>query len=840
MARIQRTYESVVRGVSQQVPQDRREGQMWEQVNFISDPVRGLVRRRGSINKDEMDLGPYSAGAWDALCDAHRASRSMEVSISDGDYIITYPTKAGAGEILCQDKDTKQFMPVVSGPGDTLVNTLMSGGVSAAVHVGKYIFFAGNTITPDFTVQDVWEGGNNPYRTVVWIRGGAYSRTYTVRFKRQNGNEHTVEHTTLASSYPGELDTSDISFDDDDYTKKVNDRVNAYNSAVTQWIGEAAESIQPENIAEALRVKINAISGVTAQRSGSHLRFTDGSQVISVNVDDGGDGSQIRAVAQEVTNVDLVSQRHVVGKVVRVQPQRSGRNESIYLRAFPKIPGETGFVEVIWREAAGEIQTPIDCLVYGTVHEGTLYLAGSASRLNNLVPDDHPQFISSRCGDREGLEPPYLFGRQITYLGLFQDRMVVGAGAVLLFSRPGDYLNWYRDSMLTLADDDPVEVFSLGAEADTVRHSVMYDRNLVLFGDRRQYIVPGRSPITPTTTTVSVSASYEDTTAAPPVAVGNLVFYSTATPGKRTTLSQIQMGVLQDTPESVDISQQLDAYIIGTPVQLVGTSGPNFVILRTEEIRDGFYVYTYVDSPAGEQRLFDSWSRWEWEEKTGQLVSMHLSGSEINVILLRHDGDRIYLVSDSFSLETFDLSFPCLDSMRPYVSGTPQLGSITLEDELVGVAFGVNSEKFLLGTTGDRVGELVESYGEEELENHAWVGFECPAYFQPTNPYLRDRNERAELAGRLTISKFTLAVDETGGFDSFTEYRGNVAQNTGFSARTLNLPSSTLGIQPLSSGNVTIPIGKETREFRLTITSKRWLPVTITSLQWTGQSFRRR
>jgi len=61
MAKITGAYKSLVRGVSEQVPQDRLEGQHWEQVNLISDPIRGLARRRGSQfrnSKHVLDVAP--------------------------------------------------------------------------------------------------------------------------------------------------------------------------------------------------------------------------------------------------------------------------------------------------------------------------------------------------------------------------------------------------------------------------------------------------------------------------------------------------------------------------------------------------------------------------------------------------------------------------------------------------------------------------------------------------------------------------------------------------------------------------------------------------------------
>lgn len=57
MATFEGIYNSVLRGVSQQVPQEREDGQLGEQLNMLSDPVTGL-RRRGGIKfiADIMNL----------------------------------------------------------------------------------------------------------------------------------------------------------------------------------------------------------------------------------------------------------------------------------------------------------------------------------------------------------------------------------------------------------------------------------------------------------------------------------------------------------------------------------------------------------------------------------------------------------------------------------------------------------------------------------------------------------------------------------------------------------------------------------------------------------------
>ena len=56
MSKVSDSYDSLTRGVSQQSAHDRLPGQHWEQDNMISDPVRGLSRRHGSVWCDEVPL----------------------------------------------------------------------------------------------------------------------------------------------------------------------------------------------------------------------------------------------------------------------------------------------------------------------------------------------------------------------------------------------------------------------------------------------------------------------------------------------------------------------------------------------------------------------------------------------------------------------------------------------------------------------------------------------------------------------------------------------------------------------------------------------------------------
>lgn len=88
------SYDSLIRGVSQQVPHDRAVGQHTEQVNMLSDPVNGITRRHGSQLVAEKKLSSLSVAQFEAYRADTNSWRTLEGSFNFNDYVIIYRTAA--------------------------------------------------------------------------------------------------------------------------------------------------------------------------------------------------------------------------------------------------------------------------------------------------------------------------------------------------------------------------------------------------------------------------------------------------------------------------------------------------------------------------------------------------------------------------------------------------------------------------------------------------------------------------------------------------------------------------------------------------------------------------
>lgn len=648
---------------------------------------------------------------------------------------------------------------------------------------------------------------------------------------------------TFPSAYIGALDvtltyTHTKTVSNPNYAKTVGDISNAFNTAVTNWIGTASDAIQPNAIAESLRVAAVAAGLTTATRQASTLIFDN---VIAVSTSDGGDGSLMIGVANEVTSITGVSDIHKIGKIVKVRAARSA--ESFYLTAVSKSAGITsGYTEVTWVEGAGVKYTITGGLLYLTVSAGTAYIGSSATLMDAMIGGlNCPDYVASTVGDADSSPLPYFIGRQITYLGVFQDRLLVGAGAVLRASRTGDYLNFFRTSVLTVPADDSLEMLSQGSDDDTLRYSIIYDRDLVVFADKRQYAISGRAALTPTNANFAVMSSHANAAQLPPLAVGGRVFYGQQgeTAG---SVFEVQPGLVAESPESFIVSSQIDTYMAGRIIELSNNSKPTHLFARVDGERSSIFTYTYLDK-AQSGRVQDAWHKQTFHGDLGPIVGMAATPDGLLLFYLRlqtnHAGaQHAYFVCDLMTLTTGLARTPYLDSQRTLTAVLGNAGGVhstTAGDWFV--AFDGTSEWQFVGTALSDQATLIAEFPSATGPR---VGINQDAYFVPTNPFVRDKDNKVITSGRLTVSEISVNLAKSSGFVTVLDSISRETTDTQeFSARIVGSEDDLVGRETVTTQTQTVPIALETRDYVLKLEARTWLPFTLTSLEWTGQWFNR-
>lgn len=876
MARVEGSYESVVRGVSQQVPHQRFSGQHTDQKNLLSDPVEGLVRRRGTRRISEHLVTPSLTASAIAEIQKYRTHKWNPGSAGDP-LQVAYKAKPGSvGDsrllyIINQVTRNRVETAGIDAATDTVYQKALANGLSAITSVGRYLFMAVNSHVGSVATSQDYLATANRKKVVAWVRGGAYARTYTVTLLLDAGGQLKFSYTTMSSSYPTLINTAAAgNTTDPDYQNKLSKIVADYNSATTKWISDAAKDIDAENIANRL-LNGPASSGNTGTGTGliaantaatginkvtnlsyalvSSTLYIQGDNIREIVVDDGGDTTLIRGVGNEITSADLVSTRHFYDKIVKVRAKKSDDSDAYYLKAESKNdsndPGATNRGEVVWKEAAGYTQSLTNHFLFGYYHtDGIVYVTSSLSKLATTLSITTPVLQPNLAGDDFTNPPPNFGTKQITYLGMFQDRLVVGSGAVASFSRPGDYLNFFRQSVLTLTDTDPIDMFALGAEDDVLRHSALFDKSLFIFGDKRQYVVNGRTVLTPTNQNMTVVSQFPNTTGAQPQGSGNFIFYTK--PGDTSspviTLNQMQYGQIADSTESYDLSQQLTDFCAGVCAEIVPVTSPAAVLVRPETSQN-LYVFRYTDEVGTGRRMQAAWDRWEFDPAFGTIISMATYGDEILAMVLRKaENGATYLCVEQLSLRPAKSSEPYFDSYQvatgvgsgitvssPYLLASPNL----LNRCYVAVVGGSHA------LTGAMYADRAELTAFQIADGTLVAGIPFDSSCIPTNPYQRDQNGNAILQGRLVLSQVQISVQDTGAMDVYVADANREWLSKHFNGFLLSRTASAIGSQPVVDTSITALIGREVRECRYRIQSVKFLPMVVTAISWQGQSFRR-
>jgi hypothetical protein len=146
------SYGSLLRGVSQQVPQDRADGQHGEQVNMLSDPVNGLTRRHGSHWLAEKLLSPQTVGEIDSYIADTASWLSYEFDNAGSQYVILIRTAARPATthplpvLIAYNRTTNTFLNIVRNVTDSALDLLESGGVTAFTAIVNYQLIASHTV----------------------------------------------------------------------------------------------------------------------------------------------------------------------------------------------------------------------------------------------------------------------------------------------------------------------------------------------------------------------------------------------------------------------------------------------------------------------------------------------------------------------------------------------------------------------------------------------------------------------------------------------------------------------------------------------------------------------
>jgi hypothetical protein len=270
-------------------------------------------------------------------------------------------------------------------------------------------------------------------------------------------------------------------------------------------------------------------------------------------------------------------------------------------------------------------------------------------------------------GDVDSAAEPSFVGKTLDDVFFFKNRLGLLASDNIIMSETGEFYNFFPTTVTDVLDSDPIDVAVDSNKAVYLRYAVPFNKELLVFGDKAQFILSSAKALTPKDINVQQSTAYDINKKVSPITLGPNVYFVT---DKSTSSIVREYFTVPDTAnnDAANITAHCPHYIPAGLTKLTGSSKHDmlFAITGTD---NKIYVYNYYWQ--GEEKAQSAWHTWELE--TDEVIfNVEVLDSTLLLMVKYGSGDT--------KLEAIDLELPTDISTVTYSDdgGTDVASKITL------------------------------------------------------------------------------------------------------------------------------------------------------------------
>ncbi len=431
-----------------------------------------------------------------------------------------------------------------------------------------------------------------PYECLIWVKQGAYSTNYTVNI---NGN--AITH-----------------------------RTNDANSAAD------GGTIATDSIAWGLYTKINAAFGGAFSYSviGSVIYLRSNGGDFSVTVSDGIGDQGMKLVRTRVQRFSDLPARSVDGFHVQVQGTNENAFDDYYVRY--KADGNNPHGGV-WIEATaqGERYT----IAGNTMPHALVREANGTFTFKQLPWDDR------KVGSLDSIPFPSFIDRTISDVFFHRNRFGVLAEENVIFSRAGEFFNFFPASAIQSLDTDPIDVAVSHVKVSNLVHAIPFNESLLLFSEQTQFMLGRSDLLTPATVSINQTTEFQCSLAAKPVGAGQNVYFAT-TRGNYSAIREYFVNGDTEQNDAADVTAHCPRYVPSNVTKLAASSNEDILVALSQNDPSRLYTYRYYWS--GNEKLQSCWSYWDFGAGT-TILDCDFIESDLWLLISRPTGTYLEVMS---------------------------------------------------------------------------------------------------------------------------------------------------------------------------------------------------
>lgn len=456
-------------------------------------------------------------------------------------------------------------------------------------------------------------------------------------------------------------------------------------------------------------------------------------------------------------------------------------------------------------------------------------------------------------GDEESAPNPSFVGSKMNDIFLFKNRLGFLSDENVIFSRSGEFFEFFPETVTALLDSDPVDVGVSSSKVSLLRHAIAFDEDLLLFSDQTQFILRGGDILSSKTVSITQKTVFENSRIAKPVGAGKNVFFAVNN-GNFTQIREYFVSDQNQTNDAADITAHVPKYIPKDVSKLAVTTNEDFLCTISPNEANAIYVYKYYWR--GDEKLQSAWSRWMFGENCS-ILNIDFIESLLYIVTQRPDG--VYLEKINVAPKQVDVNSSYqthldrrLQNNSPGVSVAYNAGldqtTWTLPYTISGVMQVVTRDS----TSGlkegmvipviAQAGNTVKVKGKYDTED-VFIGQKYELRYTFSQQFLRDSaangSQSAIVSGRLQMRTWTLVFEDTGFFSVAVTPKFRDTFLYKFTGTILGAGNNTIGTVPLADGKFTFMVQSKNDQVTIEVINDTFLPCHLLSVEWEALYTRR-
>lgn len=639
MALTRKIISKLTGGVSEQADSIRSDSQCSEQINFLSDPVKGIVKRPG-IDRAQLPLNLQTPvrNDYTERFD-HIFTRNgvrMMFSIHAGMQGSPGSLTLQKGSMALNNLDTGAAITLKDADGAAFTDATMPAYLKytgtyqtnpyAAVTVADFTFIVNKEKVPamESTLSQAsndW-AKTDSFRSLIFVREGAYNAEYEVIATDSSGYKRRVLVKTSDGLGDGNVldsKTDNIALaiklalsakQGDEWVDKTFKKGTSFNIDDFDGTHTDGTTFGDQGLDEDTGITISTTdiggdydpdtnTAPVIYGSTVSLRRETGTNTTEVEVSDSYGDSMISAIGDTIDSFSGLPVVGVHGFMTKVEGNPESTLDDYYIR-FVADDGVAG--QGRWEE---DVVAGVKFGIDGATMPFTLV----------RIDDANYSFIEGAwedktVGDDTSDPQPNFIGAAIQDVFLFKSRLGFLSGESVTMSAANGPFTFFRDTVTQVLSTDPIEIESTVNDITNLHYAVPFANQMVVFSDRNQFIVTsGRQPLTPNTAALSLVASYQMNAQVRPVAVNNNILFAQSRSGASAILELYPTGTSEYSFDASDICEHVPNYLPGNVLRMTASSLAQTLLVTTDDSTTKRDIFCYKWYDKGRERVVSSWSK---------------------------------------------------------------------------------------------------------------------------------------------------------------------------------------------------------------------------------------